>query len=303
MTIMLVPDTGNGVRTLRLHRGWALAASIVAVAIVGVITLAIYLGGVGLDAGGKGQLAEENALLRARLASLEGDVDRLAAHVHEANLLETRMRLLADLDPIDEEVRLMGVGGPDFSSRDPLYGLDGELAQSVTRVRNSTDALLRQSDLQRHSLLQVLESFEQRQDHWAHIPSIRPVDEGRITSGFGRRLDPFTRRRAFHRGLDYAARRGTPIVATADGTVTFAKKNGNFGMTVKIDHGNGIQTLYAHVLDTKVEKGDRVRRGQVIARVGSSGKSTAPHLHYEVHVDKRAVDPRRYVLDGEVVID
>jgi murein DD-endopeptidase MepM/ murein hydrolase activator NlpD len=265
--------------------------------VAGVLTL----GDVTLP--GADELARENSLLRERLASLEADLTTLEARVHEASLLEERMRLLADLDPIDAEVRMMGVGGPDFSARDPLHDLNVELAATVGDVRGTTDALLRQSELQRHSFIEILESLEQRQEHWSHVPSIRPVAEGRITSGFGRRVDPFTKRRAFHRGIDISARRGVPIVATADGRVVFAKKNGNFGLTVKIDHGNGVQTLYAHALDLKVKKGQRVKRGDVIARVGSSGKSTAPHLHYEVQVDKRAMNPRRFILDGVPIID
>ncbi len=304
VTVMVVPDSGNDIRTLRVRPIW-LQCTLGVAGVTMALALLVLFGDVpGLSTDrNAGELTEENALLRARLAGLEADLHQLEGRVHEAGLLEERMRLLADLEPIDDEIRLMGVGGPDFSARDPLHQVAGELATDVHRIRAGTDALLRQSELQRHSFLEVLESLEQREEHWAHIPSIRPLQEGRISSGFGRRVDPFTKRRAFHRGLDISARRGVPVLATADGKVIFAKKNGNHGLTVKIDHGNGIETLYAHLLDLKVKKGERVKRGRVVARVGSSGKSTAPHLHYEVRVDKRAVNPRRYILDRGVVID
>jgi murein DD-endopeptidase MepM/ murein hydrolase activator NlpD len=213
------------------------------------------------------------------------------------------MRLLAGLEPIDEGVRLMGIGGPDFTAQDPLYTLDAGLATDVGETRRTLDELLRQTELQRYSYLEVLENLEQQRDHWARIPSISPVAEGRITSGYGRRLDPFTKRRALHRGVDISARRGAPIVATADGKVIFAKKNYNYGLTVKIDHGNGIVTLYAHILDIKVKRGDRVKRGQEIARVGSTGRATAPHVHYEVRVDGRTANPRQYMLDEHFALN
>lgn len=304
LTVMLVPDSGMGIRSYRLRparAAWML--SIVAVVVVGSLA---FLAGLLLSPPQSREwnaLAGENQILRDRLAGLETDLDTYRERLLEANRMEEHMRLVAGLEPIDESVRLMGVGGPDFTAQDPLHSIDADLAVQVHETRDEVDSLLRQTELRRHSYLEILEHFEQQREQWAVVPSIAPVGEGRLSSGYGYRTDPFTKRRQMHRGVDFSARRGAPIVATADGKVIFAGKNANYGLTVKIDHGGGVITLYAHILDLKVKKGDRVTRGQEIARVGSTGRATAPHVHYEVRVDKRTVNPRRYMLNDDVVIN
>jgi murein DD-endopeptidase MepM/ murein hydrolase activator NlpD len=112
------------------------------------------------------------------------------------------------------------------------------------------------------------------------------------------RPDPFTGRSTMHRGLDMSAWTGTPVYATADGRVRKAGRGGYLGLIVEIDHGNGIVTRYGHNSRLLVKAGQRVRRGDVIAEVGSTGRSTSPHCHYEVHVDGRHLNPLRYILDG-----
>jgi murein DD-endopeptidase MepM/ murein hydrolase activator NlpD len=116
-------------------------------------------------------------------------------------------------------------------------------------------------------------------------------------------MDPFTGRTSWHHGVDYSARLGTPIYATADGVVSFAGKFYEFGWTVEITHGNGFVTRYAHCSKLLVRKGKRVKRGDVIARVGSSGRSTATHLHYEVLKDGKKKNPLAYVLSNREVVD
>ena len=127
-------------------------------------------------------------------------------------------------------------------------------------------------------------------------PTITPV-RGIFTDGFGRRKDPFTGHTAFHRGIDISARRGTQVVSPADGIVVFAGRNGGLGKTLRISHGFGFTTVYGHLHKMLVEPGEEVHRNQQIALLGSSGRSTGPHLHYEVHMDGRAVDPLYYILD------
>jgi len=129
-----------------------------------------------------------------------------------------------------------------------------------------------------------------------NIPSVWPT-HGLLTSGYGKRHHPITGKPDFHNGQDIAAQRGTPVVATADGKVIFTGKKGNRGNTVIIDHGNGYVTLYAQLHEIKVKSGDRVRQGDPIGTVGSSGLSTAPHLHYEIHKDGKEVNPLDYFLD------
>jgi murein DD-endopeptidase MepM/ murein hydrolase activator NlpD len=152
----------------------------------------------------------------------------------------------------------------------------------------------------------------EKADFWVHMlreriqdqvvllactPSILPV-EGLMTHGYSWRHDPFTGRRAFHRGLDISAARGTPIVAAADGVVTAAGWNGSYGRTIDVNHGYGVTTRYGHLRKVLVQSGDWVRKGELIGEVGSSGRATGPHLHYEVLENGRPVNPiPRYVLD------
>ena len=132
------------------------------------------------------------------------------------------------------------------------------------------------------------------------LPLRRPLSKDyETTSGFGPRVDPFTRGLAMHTGLDFRAATGTPIRATADGKVTEAGWNGGYGRMVEIDHGFGITTRYAHMSAMEVAAGDTIKRGQVIGYVGSSGRSTGPHLHYEVRIDEDAADPATFLRAGE----
>lgn len=126
------------------------------------------------------------------------------------------------------------------------------------------------------------------------MPLGRPVG-GRITSAYGKRTDPLNGKNGFHPGIDFRGKRGERIRATADGTVIQAQRNGGYGNFVKIDHGNGYTTSYAHMQNYHVKKGDRVTRGQIIGLVGNTGRSTGPHLHYEIHKNNKTVNPRKFM--------
>jgi len=135
------------------------------------------------------------------------------------------------------------------------------------------------------------------------IPSGRPVDRANLTSGFGIRTDPFRSRAAMHPGIDLAAPLGTPVYATADGIVDRSEWNdGGYGNLIEIDHGQGIQTRYGHLSERIAQPGQRVRRGDLIGLMGSTGRSTGSHLHYEVRVAGQAVDPIPYVPNGATMV-
>ena len=127
-------------------------------------------------------------------------------------------------------------------------------------------------------------------------PSIRPT-EGWLSSGFGYRVSPFTGLREFHKGLDIAGRKGTEIIAPADGVITFVGSNGSYGKMIKIDHGHGMITRYGHIQKALKKRGEAVKRGEVIALMGNSGRSTGPHLHYEVLLNGLPVNPQKYILN------
>jgi murein DD-endopeptidase MepM/ murein hydrolase activator NlpD len=169
---------------------------------------------------------------------------------------------------------------------------DNELAYSIFNTLNVISARIQS---QEKSYREIEGMLRNKEKLLASTPAIQPVankDLKRVASGFGSRIDPVYKTIKFHAGLDFAAPQGTPIYATADGRVTTAGNNGNgFGNHVEINHGYGYETLYGHMFRVKVRSGQMVKRGEVIGWVGSTGKSTGPHLHYEVHKGGRPLDP------------
>lgn len=172
---------------------------------------------------------------------------------------------------------------------------DHQLAGSITAtIRNIQSRI----SAQRKSYAEVEELVKNKEKLLAHTPAIQPVsnkDLNRIASGFGYRIDPVYKTTKFHAGLDFSAPQGTPIYATADGTVTTSGNTGNgYGNHVIISHGYGYETLYGHMVRVKARSGQAVKRGEVIGWVGSTGKSTGPHCHYEVHKNGDKIDPIYY---------
>lgn len=144
----------------------------------------------------------------------------------------------------------------------------------------------------------VERALDNNRERGRRLPALLPV-RGLMGSGFGWRRDPFTGLRQFHRGIDVSAPTGSPIIAPADGLVTSAERHSGFGNLLTMTHGDGVTTLYGHLSGFKVQPGQKVRRGDVIALVGSTGRATSPHLHYEVHVNGKEVDPVQYILNDE----
>ncbi len=173
------------------------------------------------------------------------------------------------------------------------YAKDQALQAKVKREIEWLDAEL---GIQEKATKQLLVEAEKRSARWGSTPSIWPV-KGWVTSGFGVRVSPFTGRPALHDGLDIGAAKNTPVRAPANGRVTTAGFNSKLGNIVRLDHGYGVQTLYGHMAKSLVKNGQRVKRGDVIGLVGSTGLSTGPHLHYMVKVKGRAVNPRQYIVE------
>lgn len=208
------------------------------------------------------------------------------------------------LDPVDDETRRLGVGGPLLRDDPPPAVRDEDLRALLRDEGLRLDNLVRQVRFQKASYSEVLANLQDRKEELAHIPTISPILNGySVSSGFGPRRDPFTGRRAQHNGIDFRAVSGTPVMATADGTVSFVGRNGDFGLTIEIKHGGGIETAFCHLKSTSVRAGQEVTRGERIGKVGNSGRSTGSHLHYEVRVDGRPVNPAKYLLTPSVIVD
>lgn len=248
------------------------------------------------------QLQKENALLLEELRTLRDQVSGLEEGLAELSEKDAELRILAGLDVIDAEVLQVGVGGPGSPSLEgqPLFEVNPEIGSEAFAAAYDLHALERRARLLRESLEEASDSLIAHRDLLESTPSILPA-QGRLTSTFtNARLHPIHNQELPHEGIDISAPRGTPIMSAAKGRVSYAGRRAGYGLVVEIDHGYGYRTLYAHASELLVRNGQEVRRGDVIARVGSTGLATSPHLHYEVHVNGRAVNPSNYIISGAV---
>jgi murein DD-endopeptidase MepM/ murein hydrolase activator NlpD len=289
-SFLYLPE-GDG-RTRELHVPRAALLGALAVLLLLVTASGLYLvdwvTGAAWRPGGA-PVARQNVVLRQQVATFETRVADMQEDLDEVFAYQQAVAAAVDITPIDAETRLAGVGG-----RGPR-AIPGDLPGLEVAPR--LDQLLRQSRIQRAGMAALLDSLSSRDDARDRIPSIRPCDIGWLSSRYGKRRDPFTGRQAFHRGLDFSLPVGTPVRVTASGRVAVVEKQRGLGRLVKVDHGNGLMTVYAHLQEALVKEGQEIARGEIIARSGNSGRSTAPHLHYEVRVAGRSVNPLTYILD------
>jgi murein DD-endopeptidase MepM/ murein hydrolase activator NlpD len=218
------------------------------------------------------QAMVENDRLRASTRVLHDRLDGVARQLSD---FETRTRRLAIVAGLSDTVR-GGMGGPAGP------GVPGDLAGESERLSTRLSLLEKQ--------------FSRRFELVASTPTVWPV-HGAVNSGFGVRPDPFTGAPAFHEGVDISTARSEPVLATADGIVVRARWAGEYGRAIGLAHGDHYETIYGHLEETLVTEGQTVHRGDRVGLVGSTGRSTGPHLHYEVRVDGRPVNPLEYILE------
>lgn len=270
-TIIFVPHARARFRKLTIStRFLTLCAAAVAGLFLAAVAFAwAYLSSASRDREYRQAMAE-NARLRSSAAELHGKLDGITRQLSE---FEARTRRLAIVAGLSDAAR-GGVGGPVA----PAASLADQTAVVSSRL----------------ALLET--EFSKRTELIAQTPTVWPV-HGVLNSGFGVRADPFTGAPARHEGLDISSTRSEPVLATADGVVIHSGWAGEYGKAIAIQHGDRYETLYGHLEKTLVAAGQRVRRGDRVGLVGSTGRSTAPHLHYEVRVDGHPVNPLEYVLE------
>ncbi len=238
------------------------------------------------------QLLLQYELLSQRVDHLTDVIDEV--YKHDNNLY----RVMLEVEPVSPEVRNAGYAGTN--RYDGLMRLDE--AEFVVEIVQKVDLLEKMVCMQIKSFDELVALRKEHKERLNHIPQIQPIkneDLKRMASGYGYRIDPVYNVRTFHKGMDFACDKQTPIFATADGVIEHARWMSGYGYTVVIDHGYGYKTLYAHLLDKNflVKKGQKVKRGQQIALSGNSGKSTGPHLHYEVIHNGKHMNPINYYFD------
>lgn len=241
------------------------------------------------------QLKQENKLIRTQNAILSRRIDqafRILEPIQERD--DNMYRAIYQADPIAQSIRTSGVGGLGRYAELENISNAGLIIQSSKKM----DILEKQLYVQSNSLDEVLEMIRNQKDRIHHTPSIMPISKRhlkRMASGYGYRMHPILGISKFHEGMDFAAPTGTPIYATADGTVVSVRSTADgYGMCIDIDHGYNMVTRYAHLSKFHVRQGQKVTRGETIGEVGNTGRSTGPHLHYEVRVKGGPQNPAYY---------
>ena len=242
---------------------------------------------------------QENVRLAEELGRLHGEVSLLTDTLHTIAVRDSRIRLLANLEPTDPTVQEAGIGGPLAPKRTPL--LSSILGRRSEEIRVDLGALIRRANLLAASFSEAHDSLEHHRDRMAATPSILPTT-GWLSSAFSAmREHPVLHIARPHEGIDVSAPMGTPIQSPAAGRVVKTGWESGYGNVIVIDHGYGLETKFAHCSKLLARTGQQVARGELIAEVGNTGLATGPHLHYEVHVNGKPIDPLRYVLPDAVV--
>jgi murein DD-endopeptidase MepM/ murein hydrolase activator NlpD len=302
-TLVLVPHGAEPSRIVEVSYGVLRVAASAAAGFLVLVLLAGYATvSHTTDLSRTARLQQENETLAREIGELNGRLSTLADTLTRISQRDAHIRVLANLEPIDPQVQAAGIGGPTSVTSLGLAGMTG-LARRSAEVRIDLSALIRRANLLASSFKEAADSLAYHSARLAATPSIMPT-QGWLSSAFSSmRAHPILHTARPHEGIDVTAPMGSPIEAPAAGIVTDAGWESGYGNTVTIEHGFGIETKFAHASKLLVRTGQRVSRGQRIALVGNSGLATGPHLHYEVHVKGRPVDPLKYVLPDGVVTD
>jgi murein DD-endopeptidase MepM/ murein hydrolase activator NlpD len=301
ITLLIVPQNTSKVKQIKCSR-----------ALIGLIGCFILFGLAGLSfmlqdyftlkrtLPSRRALARDVAEQRAQIQAYADKVLDLTAQMTALHTFEKKIRVIANIEAPAAQEAVFGIGGATENDlKDDLESMPAltENPSGLIRAMHAQlDQLSEASVVQTQAFEEVYGYLQDQKSLLASTPAIRPTT-GWISSGFGYRKSPFTGLKEFHRGIDIATRAGTAIIAPADGIVIFSGNKGGLGKLLTIDHGRGIITRYAHLKKSLLKRGSHVKRGDKIALVGNTGRSTAPHLHYEVHLNGIPVNPAKYILN------
>lgn len=302
-TVVVVPPGSGASKAIEVSQRLLKTATGFA-GVLGLVVLMLGYGTVAhsVDLQRSAALERENGRLEVELGRLHGELSMLSDTIKTIAARDARIRLLANLEPNDPAVHLAGIGGPAAPlSANSLINA-GMLGRKAQEVRVDLAALIRRANLLAASFGEASDSLANHRDRLAAMPSILPT-AGWLTSAFtSMREHPILHVARPHEGIDVTAPMGAPIQAPAGGRVIKTGWESGYGNVIVIDHGYGLTTKFAHCSKVTAQTGQVVKRNQIIAYVGNTGLATGPHLHYEVHVNGKPVDPLRYVLP-DVVVD
>ena len=305
-TVVVVSDDDTALRQFRLSReALRVLIALGLFLIAGLSSLATaFLVGAGAGRA-DARLIAKNQILERELDGMTFRLDTLESSLAQLTSKDEYYRLLAGLEPLDSDVLMAGIGGPDGDSLEAndLYLVDSRAGRRAFSASMQMNSLIRRARVLAFSWSEAEDTLSYKHARLGATPSIYPT-RGYISSSFSTsRWHPILDRPRPHTGLDIVAATGTPVVASANGRIASAGHRGDYGLLVEIDHGHGVRTRYAHLSASRVKVGQLVQRGQTIGAVGTTGLSVGPHLHYEVLVNGRYANPRRYILDMDAIPD
>lgn len=297
-TLIVVPDRHAEVKRFRLEKRWVIQA-LAAVAVLVVIAGALMVHYVTVVASARENpaLREENLKLKSELAVIREQLDHIGGTLDRVERFDQKLRAITLLSDPQRNLAM----GPTEAQPLPAGGetngfVRPKASEAPQALTQKLDKLSAEATRQEQSLQELQAYFQDQKSLLASVPSVWPV-RGWVTSDFGSRLDPYTSERVMHAGLDIAGPHGKEVIAPSDGTVVFAGLEGGYGNVLVVDHGYGIKTRYGHLSSISVKPGEKVKRGDMMALLGNTGRSTGPHLHYEVRVNGIAQNPRKFILD------
>lgn len=328
VTFFIVSNQTGKTRKLVLSASWLKAASFITAVVLVIFAAGLvdYFGLL-LQAMENKRLKIENAQLTKQFQVVEGKVSALENSLERVKTFTTKLKLITNVDsedritkltvgskpapgqqveeyePMDQRATSENLAQQDqvFNAKKPLNDQVGEVAMEKTDRDYASlvvriDKAVKETQLKEQSVIDLWESLSERQSLLNSTPNVKPA-RGWITSRFGYRISPFSGKTSLHAGLDIAAAPGSPVYAPADGVVVYASYDESYGKLVTIDYGYGVTTRFGHLSQIYVQAGQRISKWDVVAAVGNTGRSTGPHLHYEIRINGTPVDPANYILD------
>ncbi len=293
--ILYVPENQTDMREFMISRNRLLWATLTLICLLFIAMTGLgmffskYTGDARLS-----ELNSENRVIKDQLSDMGNRMKVIDEQLKIIRGKDSELRIVADLPNIETVLKDAGIGGSDLEinyNSDILSDNSDKMIKSNLENLEKLEGLVK---LELQSYADLNSQIHSNVNKWTYLPSINPIKKGRVTDRFGARRSL----RSFipHTGLDIAARWGTPVYVTADGVVEGVTWRGGYGKSIIVDHGGGIRTLYGHLSAYKVKNGEKVKRNQKIAEVGSTGLSTAPHLHYEVRINNVPQNPELFIF-------
>ena len=296
-SILFFPIKASKVKKIKVSP--FLARLMVVSLIMGVTALGFVIydyTNIKLNSADLNSVLEENRLQKIHIQSFANKIDSLESQIARLKQFDKKLRVIANLEKPGTTDQTLGIGGSLGKDHNSYTVFERKQDMLIKRMHSDLEQLSAETSLQEHSLQELYEFLQDQRSLLASTPSLWPT-RGWVTSGFGYRKSPFTGLKEFHKGIDIATRMHTPIIAPADGIVTYVGREGGFGKLMVVNHGYGIVTRYAHLSKSFKKARQKVKRGEKIAAVGNTGRSTGPHLHYEIRVSGVPVNPKNYLLN------